>query len=73
MSREVVQFAEMVREAIGEMGAEGIEQGVDETVERRLWCSGCFVWARMPLVREEGLDEIYKCPMCGTERWFRVR
>jgi len=66
MSRESVQFAEMVREAYWKDQAQQIGE------EYGLYCEQCGSHG-MYFVRDSGRDEIYRCPVCGCQRWIRVR
>jgi hypothetical protein len=72
MSRESVQFVEMVRNA-----AKSVElnRGDAECAERkelyRMYCEGCGM-ADHELV-SEGSWELYRCELCGREKWYRVR
>lgn len=68
MSIETVQFIELAREAYFET-----QKRAEEAPGLALWCEGCGEMAWMRLERAEALDEIYRCPACGTERWYRVR
>ena len=49
-----------------------IEAPAAQRLEKNLYCDFCGD-TRHVLVRDEGLDEVWRCTECGGERWFRVR
>ncbi len=73
MSRETVQFTEMVREAYaGERRPAGASlQGGEGEKLHYCWNCGMETWHT---VEDRGpLDEIFTCTICGVGKPYRVR
>ena len=62
MSVETRQFVEMVREAASKA-----------VCVMPLYCEQCGTQRGMILQEETRTSEVYRCPVCGWTRWFRVR
>jgi len=76
MSRESMQFLEMVREAahldvrVGKRSRSRSEHV--GKIGEGFFCDMCGNKG-MVFLRAEGKDEIYQCELCGYTRWYRVR
>jgi hypothetical protein len=63
MSKETVQFAELLRKAAA---------AINPPSMRLHYCEQCGM-QKPHMIKLIGRDEIYKCLICGYEKWYTVR
>ena len=69
MSKESVQWIEMVRLALAKREKRQVEM---QSPGAYLFCESCGHDTRFDLVDERGGWEIYRCQSCGGQKSYRV-
>jgi hypothetical protein len=67
MSKESVQFVEMIRQAVSKKR----EDTRNREHTRAMYCEICGT-TTTHTITVQGLYEYYKCVHCNIQRWFKV-